>query len=164
MAVDLTNFGLTIEQPLFEGQIYSAKRFDADSLANSLGAVFPFGRVIVETTEGQAALPSATGQNVVGIHGATFVNEQIKDSNGDSGVPSNQPVTNVSRGQVSVYFEEAVGVGDPVFFRHTAGGGGSIVGRFRNDADTATCDQISAARVVVGTTAAGLGVIEINLP
>ncbi len=70
----------------------------------------------------------------------------------------------VRKGRVWVVVEEAVAVGDDVYFRHTAGGGGSELGAFRNDADTASCDQLTQANWLVGSSGAGVALLEVNIP
>lgn len=65
-------------------------------------------------------------------------------------------------GGIVVQIEEDVSDGDPVYVRVASGAGGSLLGKFRNDADTASCIIIPQARFVRdGTLTSGL--CEINL-
>ena len=52
------------------------------------------------------------------------------------------------RGPVAVFTEEAVSDGDYVYVRISAGAGGSVLGAYRNDADTASCVLVPNARFV----------------
>jgi len=68
------------------------------------------------------------------------------------------------KGEIWVLTEEAVDETSPVFMRFAAGTG-TILGSFRQDADTATAEDISAfAKFTSRTTGAGLVKLEINLP
>ena len=64
-------------------------------------------------------------------------------------------------GGIWVYTEEAVTERDPVYVRITSGAGGSTLGAFRNDADTASCVLIPDARF---TRSAAAGCARIYLP
>jgi hypothetical protein len=59
-------------------------------------------------------------------------------------------------GGIWCFTEEAVSDGDPVYVRIAAGAGGSALGAFRNDADTASCVLVVGARFTADC-AAGLG-------
>jgi hypothetical protein len=72
----------------------------------------------------------------------------------------------VRKGRIWVRIEETVVVGDAVFYRFAAGGGGTALGRFRNDADTATCAALPGATWIKGGTVAlgAIALLEVNLP
>lgn len=57
-----------------------------------------------------------------------------------------EPLPVLTRGGIWVFTEEAVVDRDKVFVRIAAGSGGSVLGAFRNDADTATCVEVVGAR------------------
>jgi len=59
-------------------------------------------------------------------------------------------------GAVWVYSEEAVADGDPVYVRVASGGGGSQLGAFRNDADTASAVLVVGATFTRNSSGAGL--------
>lgn len=106
---------------------------------------------------------SAAGQDALGvtIHEhtekavSTGVATEIAASGGKGSV--------LRKGRIWVVTEEAVAIGDGVFFRHTAEGGNTTIGAFRTDADgdpevstltpTVVNDTEYAVRVVVAGTA-----------
>lgn len=73
----------------------------------------------------------------------------------------NEEVRIVKAGSIWVFTEEAVSDQDPVYVRIAAGAGGSVLGAFRNDADTASCVAVSDARFV-RNAAAGVAWIELG--
>lgn len=135
-------------------------------LSNGAAAAVGFGIMVrrdVTNPEDQFDVFSATGQDPVGVlvHTQAQQNPNLADP---LGVDLLEPASVLRRGRVWVAVEEAVAVGDPVFFRHTAGGGGSEIGAFRNDADTATCDQVTQAAWLQGSAGAGVALLELNIP
>ncbi len=70
----------------------------------------------------------------------------------------------LTKGHIYVVTEEAVTPTDNVFYRHTAGGGGSVIGAFRTDGDSSTADQLTNARWMETTSAAGIAVLSLNIP
>ncbi|MEY4507939.1 MAG: hypothetical protein RLZZ450_61 [Pseudomonadota bacterium] len=68
----------------------------------------------------------------------------------------------VRRGLLSVFTEEATSDMDPVYMRIASGAGGSLLGAFRNDADTASCVLVTGARFV-RDQASGVGVVHLGL-
>lgn len=58
-------------------------------------------------------------------------------------------------GAIWVYSEEAISDGDPVYVRVASGAGGSVLGAFRNDADSASCVLVVGARFCRDSSAAG---------
>jgi len=134
-------------------------------LANGAGAAVGFGVMVrrdAANPEDQFDIFSATGQAPVGILVHTHAQENPALA-GDLGVDLLEPASVLRRGRIWVRVEEAVAVGDDVFFRHTAGTGTEI-GAFRNDADTASCDQITNAQWLQGSTGAGVALLEVNIP
>lgn len=77
--------------------------------------------------------------------------------------PASEPIRLRRRGRLYVYSEQAISPSDPVFLRYAANGG-LVAGNFRKDADTSRAFQITNAVWVSTTTAAGIAVVEINLP
>lgn len=159
-----TNYDYISIAPYREGQIASAYPTAKRTGLNNTGALIPFGRVVVaDTDEGDVKLPDATGQLLLGI---TFI-EQLYEQDGtatDSGFPDKRQLDYLTKGDIGVYVEEAVAITDGVYFRHTANGAGKdVIGRFRTDSDTATCDQIVNARWVKGAGAGEIAVLNIDL-
>jgi hypothetical protein len=118
----------------------------------------------------RVAIPSATGGTFAGVsilehkeptgeeaYMTTLVDPQT------SQFRANEPLPILRRGYIYVYAEVAVNPTLPVFLRHTTNAA-LVPGDFRTDADTSRADQISGARWAVTTTAAGLAVLELNLP
>jgi hypothetical protein len=77
--------------------------------------------------------------------------------------PASEAIRMRKRGRIRVYSEQAVNPSLPVYLRYTVNGG-LTVGNFRVDADTSKALLISNASWVSTTTAAGIAVVEINLP
>jgi hypothetical protein len=95
----------------------------------------PFGAFVYESAEGKCALPTATG-NVTGVRGGVAMRDPSLASG--VGYKVGDPVRVLLKGRVFVLNEEAVTFDDPVFVRHASGAGGTQLGAFRDDADTAT--------------------------
>lgn len=152
----------TAEHPVaFEGQRVNFELTNTTSKvaeASDIG----FGKAVVRgTKDDQAKLPTATGQDFVGVVTHTTAWTQ------ESGQP---PVYNRYRemniidfGKIWVITEQAVVPGDDVYFRHTAGTSpNDIVGRFRKDADTDKADQIMTATFETTSAAGGLAIIRLR--
>jgi len=133
--------------------------------ANGSGADVGFGIMVrrdATNLEDQFDNFSATGQTPLGILVHTHAT-QSRALAGSDGLEALEEASVLSKGRIWVAVEEAITVGDDVYFRHTAGTGTEI-GAFRNDADTASCDQITNARWLQGSTGAGVALLEINIP
>ena len=134
-------------------------------MANGSGATVGFGIMVrrdASNLEDQFDNFSATGQTPLGVLVHTHA-QQDSSVAGSGGVVSLEMASVLRRGRIWVAVEEAITVGDDVYFRHTSGTGTEI-GAFRNDADTATCDQITNAEWLQGSTGAGVALLEINIP
>ena len=83
---------------------------------------------------------------------------------GALGITQDETATLIREGELWVFVEGTILVTDDVFCRHTAGGGGSVIGAFRKDADTATADNITGVSWLQGTTTAGIALLQLNLP
>ncbi len=141
---------------------------DISTIVEEASGIAP-GLVVVRGTDPdrQAALPSAafTDAEVLGVSlrthkarsdGAVADNENYEDE-------SRMPVRR--RGRVWVVVENAFTAGASIFGRHTAGAGGSVIGRVRvTDNDTNTCSAVAGARLVTSGGAGELGLLELNLP
>lgn len=136
------------------------------SRANGAGAAVGFGIMVradsVNPVE-QFELFGGASEVPLGV----LVHNQAQENPalaGALGVDELEEATVLRRGRVWVVVEEAISIGDDVFFRHTAGGGGTEIGAFRTDADTATADQVTQAEWLSETAGAGVALLEINLP
>lgn len=158
---------LTATKP---GEGFTTAESDANlTLANTTPNVvtepIPFGRAVVRGSTGvrSAILPSTTGQKFEGVVERVHSNVDPIEGSADEVTPfSDMSVGH--KGMWYVQIEEDVTPQDDVFFRHTAGAGGTQPGAWRTDADTATADQVTNARWVDNGTAGGLGLLALNEP
>ncbi len=118
-------------------------RFNEESARVSFGLMVRQG-----TAAEQLQNFSAAGQDAIGVTvhrhtekaKTTGTAEEIAASGGKADV--------LRKGRIWVATEEAVAIGDDVFFRHTASGGNTVIGRFRTDADgVAEVDTLTPAAV-----------------
>lgn len=134
---------------------------DVRSVINSAAKMY-FGRMVVVDGEDKAKHPTAAGQKPLGVVMASHAmqSDTVQD---DPGYPAKKTANVLRKGYIWVKIEEDIAIGDAVYFRHTASGGNTKLGSFRNDADTATCDQLTNARWVKGGTAAlGYALLELG--
>jgi len=89
--------------------------------------------------------------------------EQFYQTDGGAGYALNAEMSICRRGMVWVAAETAMATTDDVFARYTVNGT-TVLGGIRNDDDTSKAVAIPTARVVRPVTAAGLCLIDINLP
>jgi len=120
-----------------------------------------FGRAVVRgTNDEQCLLPSAAGQDFMGITEQTSAGITLET--GIHGYEFQREANILDFGMIYVYTEASVVPGDPVYFRHTANTAPlDEIGVFRNDADTGNADLIPGA-TFESTTAAG-GIAKIKL-
>lgn len=142
------NYNYITDVKGLEGQLVTNRMRTRRTGYNKSGVVIPFGRPVVYAGNNiNMELPSATGQVIIGITYLDRIFEDAVDANGDSGIPNNKHFSYLTKGDIFVRTEVDIAHNDPVYFRHTANGvGKSVIGRFRNSADTATCDLLPNAR------------------
>ncbi len=139
-------------------QIYPAR--------NNSGVELPYGRAVVfdtgaGTTELAAKLIAASGDKILGV--SLF--SQAHDPNTvNGGVAVNDMFNVITQGAVWVQVDSAVTPNSPVFARYAAGAGGSVLGRFRADADTATAVAMPNARFLSSGASGSLVLLQLNLP
>ncbi|MCG8433481.1 MAG: hypothetical protein MJA83_05575 [Gammaproteobacteria bacterium] len=136
------------------------------SYANGDAAAVGFGLLVradATNPEEQFQNFSATSQVPLGV---TVHQQAQQDPSlaGTGAVALLETVGILRQGRIWVFVEEAISVGDAVFFRHTAGGGGSEIGAFRTDADTATADQLVQAQWLRGSTPQNVALLEFAIP
>lgn len=141
---------------------------DAFSLSRSNGAAAAVGfgigvREDGANPESQFDIFSATGQELTGILVHRH-DQQDPSLAGVGGVALLEDAKLLRKGRVWVPIEENIAVGDAVFYRHTSGGGGTEIGAWRNDADTASADQLTNAKWLKGGLSGGVALLEVNLP
>jgi hypothetical protein len=176
---------MQITYPNEQGQLYAGALADSGikdvvSMRNDHSAAIPFGVAVAQgSTHDAVVVPANVNNIIVGIavhsHTQNNQNELFPTQhvgfgaaeNSQAGIPQNQYLSVLKRGRVWVYVEEDIAMGDAVYCRVTASGGNTILGAFRNDADTATCGLVANARWVAPSTHTGLGrvaMLEIGLP
>lgn len=129
------------------------------------------GRLCVRGAGGDftAALPTGAGSlgvNVMGVSLFTHKALAIAPSSSDNEVHEDEAeLPLLRRGRVWVIAEDAVDPStDSVFVRVSAGAGGSEIGAFRTDADTASAVALAEARWLTSTSGTGeLALLEINI-
>ncbi len=156
-----------------QGQLIEGMKADSgfDDIRSGLAeGIVPFGRFVSEGTDldRQVQLPSGATDitDKKKVRGVAVSTHAIESELGGSAVPSykdKDAVSYMREGRIAVFVEEAVTPQSAVFVRHTSGGGGSEIGRFRTDADTASAAELANARYVTSTTGAGVAILELNL-
>lgn len=152
----------------YEGQIATAEPALVRSGANAQGAILPFGSGLVRgASDGLLVLPSATGQRFMGVAKATDIFEKREGYSltvgGKMGYPITYSVSYVRRGLVAVPIDSDCVQGAPAYLIHTASTG-QVPGHFRKDANTDKADLVPDAVFWITLTAAGIGLIALNLP
>ncbi len=150
----------------FAGMLGDSFEPDLLSLGNEESVGVAFGIAVRQGTDGekQFLLPSSTGQEFAGVTVHTHAVEKPGELAGAAGIAAGEVASLLRKGRIFVVVEEAIALTDSVFFRHTAGGGGSNLGAFRTDADTATADQLVAAKWLSVTSGAGIALLDLNHP
>jgi hypothetical protein len=138
----------------FEGQRADFGIIDIISKSAEGSNIYP-GRAVVQGTEdGQAKLPSALGEEFVGITEYTTAGER-ETIGGDFYYLENKEMNVIDVGRVWVYAETSVTYGDKVFYRFTANIAPlDVIGRFRNNSDTGRAIEIKGAKFI-STAGAG---------
>lgn len=134
---------------------------------NNTATPIPQGRFVVfdtgaGTSELAAALPSATGQSILGVVTLDQARETVA-----VGYAQNELMSVIYEGKVLVRTEQAVTPNDPVFVRFNAAGGtgtNPAVGQVRKDADTAKADAATNCRFFSSAAAGDLVWVLLNLP
>lgn len=124
--------------------------------------VVPFGRGLVEraTPRDGVALPTAITELFAGVSLQTH--KAKPNTTGVAQYEINEAIPHIRKGRVWVYSETAVAPNQPVHMRALGTGN---PGDFRNAADaTNTMDVSAYARWVSVNAAAGLALLDINLP
>jgi len=133
---------------------------------NTSGGVIAAGFGAVWTGTGkEVSLPSGAG-NFAGILTIPTVEYRASysiDAGDRFGWPDDYEVALAVTDMYVVYVDDTVAVGDPVYLNHTAST--SVVGAFRNDANSSNAQLISGAKFMsaaVGTSSA-LALAVVNL-
>ena len=143
----------------FEGGVVDMSLHNIISKIAEGSDIAPGLAVTRGTGDNQANLPSATGEDFMGITTSTTAGQ----ANGLDvfTYEENSAMNVLDEGRIYVICEDGCVPGDDVFFRHTTGTG-TVIGAFRTDADTATADQITGA--TFESTAAVGAIAIVKLP
>lgn len=167
-----------------EGMIADLQAYVCRSYRNQSGAAIPFG-VLVSTDNSPSSndpLAVEIASGVTLIQGITVSSQVLEGassgmvytpvptpvySDGRYGYPDKETVNVVSKGVVWVYTVEAVALGDAVRFYKADYSGttaGAFLGRFGKTAVATKTVAITGARWLSETSAAGLVLLEIDIP
>ncbi|MEE9374568.1 MAG: hypothetical protein V3V00_16045 [Saprospiraceae bacterium] len=149
----------------FEGMIADAAIRKTDGTKIAVTTAIPFGRGVIKTIgeDLQTQLPNGTNNTVYGIAHSTQALQQ--SSLGVVEYAINDSVNILRQGAIWVFAEEAIDPDtDSVYCRYVAGAGGTVIGRFRTDVDTASASAVANCVFLTKTTGAGLVKVEINNP
>lgn len=122
----------------------------------------PFGRAVTRgTADNQCKLPTATGEDFLGVSEMTSAWSENSD---DLHVYEEYREVNiVDFGSIWVYTEQSVVPGNSVFFRHTADTAPlDVLGRFRKDSSGGDADQVLGATFETTAAAGELARIKLN--
>jgi hypothetical protein len=148
--VDISDAGLIAGQlhtAIVNGSQVTGYNTSGGVLASGFGAVWT-------GTGREVSLPSGAG-NYAGLLTIPTVEYRANysiDSGSRFGWPDDYEVALAITDMYVVYVDDTVAVGDPVYLNHTAST--SVVGAFRNDANSSNAQLISGARFMsaaVGT-------------
>jgi hypothetical protein len=167
-----------------EGGIADLQAYVCRSYRNQSGAAIPFGSLVMTdnapTTNDALAVELATATTLIqglAVHslvaegttlGAAYTPIPTPYySDGRIGYADKETVNVVSKGVVWVYSVEAVALGDAVRFYKADYSGttaGAFLGRFGKTAVATKTVAVAGARWVSETTAAGLVLLELDIP
>lgn len=171
-----TSYAINIPAVSYPGQIADDSNVKDVLSAAAFAAALAYG-ILAVTDETNtlgfdqlaARSPSASGDiTVVGAQLGVVLADQARAQNPAFTIPTYPQFAAVPcmrAGRVWVLAETAMADGANPFIRFAAGAGGTVLGSFRNSADTATAVQMAAGQAVVRgtTTAAGYAVIELDI-
>jgi hypothetical protein len=166
-----------------EGSLADLQAYVSRSYVNQHTAAIPYGSfAMIDTTAGRdplAVMPAAGAATLARIVGIAVDSNTYEGTgtytktpsplaaDGRYGYPPNQMVNVLSKGVIWVYACEAVTFASPVHFFHTDRSGtiaGAFVGRFHASAAAGFTATVAGARWLSRTTAAGLALLEIDMP
>ncbi len=167
-----------------EGMLADLQAYVCRSYRNQSGAAIPYGVLVATdnspTSNDALAVEVASGTTL--IQGITVSSQVLEGaslgsaytpvptpvySDGRYGYPDKETVNVVSKGVVWVYSATAIALGDAVRFYnadHSGTVAGAFLGRFTKTAVANKTVAITGARWLSETTAAGLVLLEIDIP
>ena len=132
-----------------------------ETSVNKTAAAIPFGVAVKESAEQSCILPAAAADKLLGV--VCHEHLEATSSTGSAGVPVNKAASILRKGRIHVVVENAINRGADVYVRHTANGSGKLqCGAFRADADSGNCRRVMGARVITGTSGAGVALVEVD--
>ena len=167
-----------------EGMLADLQAYVCRSYRNQTGAAIPYGVLVATdntpTSNDALAVEIATGvTNIQGMAISSMVLEGAKSgmvytpvptpvySDGRVGYPDKETINVVSKGVIWVYSVEAIALGDAVRFYkadHSGTTAGAFLGRFGKTAVSTKTIAVTGARWLSETSAAGLALLEIDIP
>lgn len=124
------------------------------------GGDINFGLAVVRgTSDGQAELPSATGQAFLGL--TEYTTAWAANASDVHLYAENREMNLLDFGRIYAVCEDGCVPGDPVFFRHTAAGN-EVLGALRTDADGADADQIDGATWETTASAGAIAMLQLR--
>jgi hypothetical protein len=167
-----------------EGMLADLQAYVCRSYRNQSGAAIPYG-VLVQTDNSPSsndALAVKIAEDATLIQGIAVSSQVLEGaslgstytpnptpvySDGRYGYPNTETVNVVSKGVIWVYSATAIALGDAVRFYNADHSGtvtGAYLGRFTKTAVANKTVAITGARWLSETTAAGLVLLEIDIP
>ena len=132
-----------------------------DVVTKAAEVAIPLARIVVKgASDGTVKLPTVTGGIVLGL---SVLGDNIMNENDVNDYAIYAPVAVARKGRFYVKSETNVSLGDPVYFRHTANGGNTLLGKLRNAADGVTADLLAGAKFMTSGVAGDLVVLELNI-
>ena len=152
----------------YEGKLATYEPAIVLTATNKASAIIAFGKgVMLGSADNQVIIPTTTGQTFAGIAVETNTIEKRADysidSDGKFGWPIDYDMSVCRRGLIAVPVDSDCVQGGAVYVIHTASTG-QVPGHFRKDANTDKADLVPNAVFWKTLTAAGIGLIRINLP
>lgn len=117
--------------------------------------------VVPGTTDIQVKLPTSAADVAKGL-GVSLLLQLGYELTDDYAIGRN--VSYVADGAMWVAVEQAVTRGNQCFARYAAGAGGTQLGAFRADVDTASAAAVPACRYDSSTVGAGFAKVRVDLP
>lgn len=175
------------QEAAHEGMLADLQAYVSRSYRNQSGGALPFGALLMtdntpSSNDALAVEIASAATRIVGLAISSMTMEGVSSSSayvpnptpvysdGRIGYPDKETVNVLSKGVAWVYVTEAVAMGDDVRFwnaANTTGGGavpGSFLGRFAKTAVNNKTTLIQGARWLSETSAAGLVLLELDIP
>jgi hypothetical protein len=144
------------------GQLQPSPRNDVLSRVFENATSAPFGIAIARGTDPDLEVDHAADAagDLVGVLVHSHANE-VGDDNLNQ-ADTGKVVNVLHEGRILVVCEDACTPADSVYVRVASGGGGTQLGAFRTDADTATARAASGMRFLTSASAGGLVLLEVD--